>query len=120
MSDELLLKFIEQKLDRVDYRGNVVEPDEYGEYDDDDSWYYWAWSNDDGTEVEGLGLVTTVEQFGGEGQGDRAWVVVKVEFKNGTTRFFKKDGYHASHDGTYYDGYFSEVTPQEKVVTVYE
>src|SRR5678816_3666798 len=88
MSDELLLKFIEQKLDRVDYRGNVVEPDEYGEYDDDDS------------EVEGLGLVTTVEQFGGEGQGDRAWVVVKVEFKNGTTRFFKKDGYHASHDGT--------------------
>jgi hypothetical protein len=105
MSDNLLA-LIEQKLESYNsYWG--------------DGWDFWAWENKS-TEIEGLGKVTTVEQFGGEGQGDRAWVVVRVDFPNGTSRYFKKDGYHASHDGTYYDGYFSEVTPQEKVVTVYE
>lgn len=110
MSDDLLLKFVEQKLSRIAPRSAIVGG----------GWDYWAWEGDKPTEVEGLGLVTTVEQFGGEGQGDRAWVVVKVEFKNGSVRYFKKDGYHASFDGTYYDGDFSEVTPQEKVVTLYE
>lgn len=90
-------------------------------YEEETNWYWWAWeTGGEPTPIEGLGNVTTVEQFGGEGQGDRAWVVVKVEFPDGTVRYFKKDGYHASHDGTYFDGDFDEVTPQQKVVTVYE
>jgi hypothetical protein len=109
MSDELLTKYVEEKLSG------------FGASKwDDEGWDFWAWESQVKEEVGGLGTVTTVEQFGGEGQGDRAWIVLKVEFENGTIRYYKKDGYHASHDGTYYDGYFSEVTPQEKVVTVYE
>lgn len=59
--------------------------------------------------------VTTIDSFGGEGQGDSMWVVVKVG-----SQFFRKNGYYASHYGTDWDGDFSEVTPQQKTITVWE
>lgn len=50
--------------------------------------------------VDGLGELTTVEiEGGGEGDGDYTHIVFKVD---GT--MFKIEGYHVSHDGTYYDG----------------
>lgn len=116
---ELTLSEIEQLLTE----GTVPYWSEYYKkwYDMELGWDMWAWENSlEGTRVEGLGQVTTVEQFGGEGQGDQAWVVIKIKFDDGTEKYYRKDGYHASHDGTYFDGDFDEVTPQQKVVTVYE
>ena len=43
------------------------------------------------------------------------WVVIEID-----GRYFKKTGYHQSHDGTYWDGAVTEVRPQEKTITVYE
>lgn len=63
--------------------------------------------------------VEHVESFGGEGQGDTAWVVVKAT-RGDEVKFFRKDGYYASYDGFTWDGAFAEVTPKEKTVTVYE
>jgi hypothetical protein len=56
-----------------------------------------------------------VERTGGEGQGDYASVVFQVG-----TQFFRKEGYYASHYGYDWDGTFSEVSPVQKTITVYE
>jgi hypothetical protein len=60
-----------------------------------------------------------VEDFGGEGQGDSRYVVFSLT--DGTdTRFFRKDGYYASYDGSTWDGEFREVKAIDRVVTFYE
>jgi hypothetical protein len=60
-----------------------------------------------------------VEDVGGEGQGDTRYVVFSLS--DGTnTRYFRKDGYYASYDGSTWDGEFREVTPIDRVVTFYE
>lgn len=47
-------------------------------------------------------------------EGD-IWAVIEID-----GRFFKKTGYHASHDGTYWDGSVTEVLPKQKTITIYE
>lgn len=69
--------------------------------------------------INDLGDVLVVHEFGGEGQGDHAEIIVKVSH-SGWGRYFRKTGYYASYSGTEWDGYFSEVTPVERVVTVWE
>jgi hypothetical protein len=69
--------------------------------------------------VPGLGVVKLVENYGGEGQGDDYWMVISVS-DGYTTRLFRMNGYHVSHDGSYYDGPFEEVQAKKKMVTVYE
>jgi hypothetical protein len=60
-----------------------------------------------------------VEDFGGEGQGDSRHVVFSLT--DGTnTRYFRKDGFYASYDGSTWDGEFREVMPIDRVVTFYE
>lgn len=84
------------------------------EWGGDADWY----EMEDATEVTLRGEkvpVTNVESFGGEGQGDDKWFVVKIG-----DQLFRKSGYYASHYGTDWDGAFEEVHPVEKVVTVYE
>ena len=49
-----------------------------------------------------------------EGGGEDVWIIVGVG-----TQLFRKYGYYASHYGTDWDGSFEEVTPVEKVITVY-
>ncbi len=56
-----------------------------------------------------------VETFGGEGEGDQYWAVIKLG-----DRYFRKEGWYASHDGGYLDGDLFEVEPVEKTITVYE
>jgi len=73
----------------------------------------------DGWQVPDLGLVRLVDNYGGEGQGDDYWMVISVS-DGYTTRLFKMNGYHVSHDGSYYDGPFEEVKAVQKMVTVYE
>lgn len=63
--------------------------------------------------------VSCVEDFGGEGQGDTRYCVFKFEDSTGV-KYFRKDGYYASYDGSTWDGDFKEVTPQERIVTFYE
>jgi len=57
----------------------------------------------------------TADEFGGEGHGDEAWVVIKVG-----NQLFRKEGYYASHYGYDWDGDVQEVKPVEKTITVYE
>lgn len=59
--------------------------------------------------------IEAVDTFGGEGQGDDIWVVVRVG-----DQLFKKSGYYASHYGTDWDGDVTEVKPVQKTITVYE
>lgn len=59
-----------------------------------------------------VGLVT---RFGGEGQGDEAWFVLGIG-----DQMFRKDGWYISHEGTTWDGDFTEVKPVERPVTFYE
>lgn len=68
--------------------------------------YYLEYSKPDGyvLNIPGVGVIEHVEQFGGEGLGDDAWYVWKID-----GRFFKKQGWHQSHHGTEYDGDFFEV-----------
>lgn len=92
------------------------------EYDDDESgWYDFKYYYTEPQYVKGLGTVTQQDEYGGEGDGDQYWVVVKIDMEDGTgTRYFKKPGWYASHDGGYLDGDLFEVTPQKKEITVYE
>ncbi len=60
-----------------------------------------------------------VDDHGGEGEGDKYWVVVSIS-DGKTTRYFRKDGWYASYDGGYLDGETTEVTPQSRMVTYYE
>jgi len=64
-----------------------------------------------------IGSIRLVESVGGEGEGDHAHLVVKVE--NGG-QFFRKDGWYQSYDGLYLDGEFREVQEITKSVKVYE
>lgn len=64
--------------------------------------------------------VRLVEQFGGEGQGDAAWIVIEVIEPGHEPRLFKVDGDHSSFDGTYYDGDLYEVQPKTVEVIKYE
>lgn len=66
----------------------------------------------------GLGKVVTVEDYGGEGQGDTYYSV--KHFVDHDV-YIRTDGWYASYEGGTYDqGYGYEVRPQEKTVIVYE
>jgi hypothetical protein len=67
-----------------------------------------------------FGTVKVVQNFGGEGQGDRQWIVVKVTSPDGEEQFFRQDGYYSSYDGGEWDGSFDEVKAVQRTVTFYE
>lgn len=68
-----------------------------------------------------LGTVQVVDSVGGyEDDGAYVHLVLKVTSDEGNVRWFKKEGYYASYDGTSWDGDFSEVHPREKTIVVYE
>lgn len=62
-----------------------------------------------------LGDIRMVEQVGGMDEGYHAHVVLQIG-----NRLFRKDGYHQSHSGTFFDGDLYAVKRREKTVTVYE
>jgi hypothetical protein len=92
-----------------------------GEYSYEATWWHWRDENgNDGTEVAGLGKVTTVDSEGGsEGDGEYTHVVIKVT-QGDVTRYFKKTGYYSSYGGSDWDGEIRSVWPATKTVTVYE
>lgn len=93
---------------------------EYRSPDMPDSWgnlyYYLDWTApEDGADLPGIGFVKLVEQHGGEGLGDDAWFVIDVD-----GRTFHIQGYHVSHDGTHYEGPFTEVKPVQVLKTEWQ
>jgi len=84
-----------------------------------EDWHETSFSKDLPRDVPGLGSVNVVESHGGEGQGDRYYMVFSVTNES-EVRYFKIDGYYASYAGGEFDGPFTEVHPVTKTVTVYE
>jgi hypothetical protein len=68
-------------------------------------------------EINGY-ILSTEAEYGGEGQGEDYWVVVRVE-KDGISTYWKYDGWYASYDGGYLENVY-KVEPKQKMVTVYE
>jgi len=88
---------------------------------DEYDWHEWKYEvGTESIDVVGLGVVTVVDEYGGEGQGDEYWIAFRVEFAEGPIRFFRMNGYYASYDGGTFDGPFEEVQPVEKTITVFE
>lgn len=69
--------------------------------------------------IEKYGPVVEVQQFGGEGEGDRWWSIKHFVDKD---IYIKINGYYQSHYGTdIYDwSHVQIVSPQMKSITVYE
>jgi hypothetical protein len=68
-------------------------------------------------EIEGIGTVEMVKDWGGEGQGDDIGHVFHFAQHN---VYMRIDGYYQSHHGSDWDNDPYEVKPQAKQVTVYE
>lgn len=84
------------------------------EADENSSW--WELHDGDAVRIDGLGPVKHVAKHGGnEGSGEEMWFVIRIG-----SRLFKKSGYHASWDGSNWDGPFEEVRERERMQTVYE
>lgn len=71
-------------------------------------------------ELEGIGQVRQVEQFGGMGDGDTQYIVISVTDEYGAVRLFKRNGWYQSFHGGEYDGPTEEVKPVDRIVTFYE
>lgn len=76
-------------------------------------WDHWIGNELKNIEVDGLGVVSFVEQ-GYDNDGDLV-AVFKVE-ADGVTRVFGKGGYSNSYDGDYWDGAFFEAVKATKTV----
>jgi hypothetical protein len=94
------------------------------EYEVDADWHNWddkSYSKEP-VEIPGLGKIEFAEaDTGGEGHGEYISMVFKITMADcaDTVRHFRKEGWYASHDGSYWDGDFAEVEPYEKLVTLY-
>lgn len=82
-----------------------------------ESWHELKWGAS--AAVEGLGHVTRVAHYGGEGKGEEYWVAFSVT-EGDITRHFRMDGGYASYSGGEFDGDLREVWPQQKTITVWE
>lgn len=120
-SGDMVRASFAENIDYVDDEDNEVEEWGWHEFIDAvDPWYAERNSVKPGLDLPGVGRITLEKQFGGEGQGDQYWFVIRVENGDDPVRLFKQDGWYASFDGGYYDGDFTEVKPVEKTVVFYE
>jgi hypothetical protein len=94
--------------------------------DDEESLYppYWFWnelSDCDPVELEGIGRVESILTEGGEGQGEKLYMILRLTTPEGDEQFFRADGYYSSYDGRDWDGAeLYAVRPVQKTITVYE
>lgn len=70
--------------------------------------------------LDGIGTAKMVEQFGGEGGGDKYWFILSVTDADGNERLFRRNGWYASFDGGYYEGPTEEVVEATETVKVYK
>lgn len=109
-------------VDRI-FESSHRIPSGYGDHEYDlwpgELWRYIKFGEVNNIPTE-LGVISLESEYGGEGQGDEYWVVVKITGHDGSVRFFKKPGWYQSYSGGELDGDTYEVRPREKMVTVYE
>lgn len=80
------------------------------------------WSSSEELEAQSLLkqqdiVVTTADNYGGEGMGEEYWTIYK--FSRGNEEVYVKfDGSYQSYDGSTYDSWFF-VTPKQVTVTQY-
>lgn len=61
------------------------------------------------------------EQVGGEGEGERYYLIFRVDNEDATTQFFRVDGYYASDEGTRWESaQLKEVKSASRQVVFYE
>lgn len=112
------------EVDRIMFPGFTAADiqqalEEYFDRDDAEFDSFYEIKYGSGGHVPGLGEVKYVDDYGGEGQGDDYWVVFSVTGHD-VTRHFRMEGWYQSYAGGEFDGDLKEVTPKEKVVTVWE
>lgn len=91
-----------------------VENEKNGDSPWCEKWYSFEELGKDEGNIEGFGKAEFVESYGGEGMGDERWIVFKVG-----DRYFQKNGFYSSWDGSSWDGELEEVEPREVTVTQY-
>lgn len=127
---ELSVSQVEEFLENFDFFTPAHDVT-YGEGTDNERTYHYedsheaGWdavqehSDQDGGWPTPIGSLEQIDSFGGEGKGDEYWMILRLT-QGDVERTFKKEGYYASHYGHEWDGYFSEVSPVEKTVIVWE
>lgn len=70
------------------------------------------------TYTHNINQIKIIDSYGGEGQGDQYWYVIKLTHKNGSEHLVKLDGYYASYTGATYGEWFF-VKPTQVMVTQY-
>lgn len=105
-------EFLSAEIDLfyLDSEGQILQ---YSSIDED----FDGYGTRQGVAVAGY-LVEHEVSYGGEGQGDAYWRVVKVSKDGEPTTYWRYDGYYASHAGGEYEN-VSQVTPKEKTITVW-
>ncbi len=114
---------LEEALDEygLDEDGEPLDDDSYGE----GGWETVAWEWDDKkprpVTVEGHDgpetLAVKVLEVSTGTYDDDTYVILQARDNAGEARTFRKSGYSASHDGTYFDGSFDEVESFEVTET---
>lgn len=111
-------------VDHGDYVEPYTETMEEGEVSWSDFIEYLEWTPKGEPayfyDIPEVGKIFFEKSFGGEGQGDEYWFVIRVENDGDPDRYFRMDGWYASHEGGYYDGNLTEVKVVERVVAFYE
>lgn len=95
-------------------------PEEFEPLPEKYNWNQYQQRNRNYQKTQPLGECVEVQQHGGEGEGER-WYVVYHFVEHDV--YVRVDGWYQSYEGTdFYDGWdcCKEVRPKEKVITVYE
>lgn len=113
-----------EKIDRAVEEGHYVFPGRYGSKmgsileAEENGWEEISYEGGYGglsIVIDGdLYPVEVMDDFGGEGMGDKRYVVIEVG-----GRFFRKDGWHQSHYGSEFDCDLYEAQPVERMITEY-
>lgn len=67
--------------------------------------------------INKIGPIKTVSNYGGEGQGDKYYVVI---YLINYDLYIRNDGWYASYDGGHFDDEPYFVKPVEKTIIFYE
>jgi len=67
----------------------------------------------------GWKMISQVDGYGGEGQGDKYYQIYSFFNPQGETVYIKLNGWYQSYNGAEYTDTF-EVTPKQKTITAYE
>lgn len=79
-------------------------------------WQSFPWARES-FEIPGIGTLQVLE-YQDEEFETQCWLVVRITDPEGNVRLFKRNGWRASHDGSYLEGPTFEVKEFTETVTV--